>query len=150
MAEIKLYIDTSALLKCYVAEKNSDKVENFLASRFDGTKSCLVLSSLSTLEWHCAMRRRERAGDFDASYRLIATAAFQDRIAAGYYEMLRLENALYGKALALLEKIDSPLRSLDAMHLAIAHSAGIAELVTADKVMAGAAKELGLKTHFFA
>ncbi len=88
------------------------------------------------------MRRRERLGDFDASYRLMATAAFQDRIAAGYYEMLRLENALYGKALALLEKIISPLRSLDATHLAIVRLAGIAELVTADKVMAEAAKEL--------
>ncbi len=146
----RLYVDTSALLKCYVAEKNSDEVERFLASRFSNSRSNLVLSGLSKIEWHCAMRRRERAGDFDVSYRKIASAAFHDRLATGYYEMLRVENALLEQALDLIDKTIAPLRTLDALHLAVVKSASIGELVTADTAMAVVAAELDLKVHLFA
>jgi uncharacterized protein len=149
MRAARLYVDTSALLKCYLAEKNSDEVESFLASRFVNNTSNLVLSSLSSLEWHCAMRRRERNGEIDARYRLLAEDAFRERLASGYYEVLRVENALYEKAYQLIEGVTSALRTLDALHLAAAQAGGLGEIVTADQVMAEAAEELGLKAHYF-
>lgn len=149
MRAAKFYVDTSALLKCYLAEKNSDVVESFLASRFSGNSSHLVLSSLSKLEWHCAMRRRERNGEIDADYRQLAQEAFFERLESGYYEVLRVENALYEKALRMIDGVRAPLRTLDALHLAVAQAANLSEIVTADKVMADAAEELGLVVHYF-
>ena len=51
------YLDTSVLIKLYVAETFSTEVE-----RFVGETDGIVISRLSTLEWHCAMARRARTG----------------------------------------------------------------------------------------
>lgn len=149
MPGARLYVDTSALLKCYVAEKNSDEVEAFLATYARANRSNLVLSSLTKLEWHCAMGRRERAGEIDLSYHQLARKAFVERWDSGYYDVLRVENALYDKALSLIASVTPALRALDALHLTVAITANVKEMVTADKVMAERARELQLNVHYF-
>lgn len=42
-----------------------------------------------------------------------------------------------------------PLRTLDALHLALAMASGADEIATADEVMARAAEQLQLAVHFF-
>ena len=63
--------------------------------------------------------------------------------------MLRVENALYDKALRLIEGVTPALRTLDALHLALVQAVDLNEIVTADKVMSDAAHELGLTVHYF-
>ncbi len=149
MRVASVYIDTSALLKCYLTEKNSNEVEDFLAIRFVENNANLVISTLSKLEWQCAMRRRMRAKEINAQYKQLALEAFNNQLASSYYQVLRVENAIYDKAFDLIERVTSALRTLDAVHLAIAQAAGIGEIITADKVMADAARELGFTVQYF-
>ena len=145
----QVYIDTSALLKCYVTETNSNEVEDFLTGRFLKNTANLVISSLSKLEWQCAMSRRERALEITAEYKQLAQVAFNNQLYTGYYQVLYVENTIYEQALKLIDTVTPALRSLDALHLAVAQSANLHEIVTADKAMAAAAKELGFTVHQF-
>lgn len=149
MRVASLYIDTSALIKCYLTEKNSNEVEAFLASRFIENNKHLVISALSKLEWHCALRRRFRANEINAHYKQLAVEAFNHQLTSQYYQVLRVENAFYDKALDLIERVTPALRTLDALHLVIAQAANISQIITADKVMAQAAKELNFTVQYF-
>ena len=139
------YIDTSALIKLYVAEPQSEKVEKFI-----DTLSPPLISSLSILEWHCAMNRRLRTGAFDEHYHQMARAEFARHLASGAFRVHALHEGLYAQATYLLDSV-SPLslRTLDALHLAAAQSAQARSIATADKVMAQAATQLGLQTTTF-
>jgi predicted nucleic acid-binding protein len=95
------------------------------------------------------MGRRERAGEIDLSYHQLARKAFVERWDSGYYDVLRVENALYDKALSLIASVTPALRALDALHLTVAIAANVKEMVTADKVMAERARELQLNVHYF-
>ena len=139
------YIDTSALLKLYVAEPQSEEVEKFI-----GALNRPLISSLSILEWHCAMNRRLRTGAFDETYHQLARAEFARHLASGAYHVHALHEGLYAQATYQLDSV-SPLalRTLDALHLAAAQSAQVGTVVTADKIMAQAANQLGLNTTTF-
>ena len=149
MRVAKVYIDTSALLKCYITEKNSNEVEDFLATRFIENNTNLVISTLSKLEWQCAMRRRMRAKEINAQYKQLAVDSFNNQLVSRYYQVLRVENVLYDRAFDLIERVKPALRTLDAIHLAIAQAASISEIVTADKIMAEAARELSFSVQYF-
>ena len=145
MPETDCYVDTSALIKLYVAEPFSEEVEKFIDSL-----NPPVISSLSILEWHCAMNRRLRTGAFDDAYLQMAKAEFARHLASGAYRVHALHEGLYAQATYLLESV-SPLslRTLDALHLAAAQSAKAGTIATADKIMAQAATQLGLHTTTF-
>ena len=139
------YVDTSALIKLYVAEPMSEEVEKFI-----DTLTHPLISSLSILEWHCAMNRRLRSGAFDDAYHQMARAEFARHLASGAYRVHALHEGLYAQATYLLDAV-SPLalRTLDALHLAAAQSAHATTIATADKIMAQAANQLGLSTTTF-
>ncbi len=139
------YIDTSALIKLYVAEPLSEEVEKFI-----DTLTHPLISSLSILEWHCAMNRRLRTGAFDEAYHQMARAEFARHLASGAYRVHALHEGLYAQATYLLEAVAPlSLRTLDALHLAAAQSAHASTIATADKIMAQAANQLGLGTTTF-
>ena len=58
-----LYLDTSALVKLYVYESGTPQMLE-LASKADNQ---LTLSTLTQIEFHSAVRSRQRAGDLDDS-----------------------------------------------------------------------------------
>jgi predicted nucleic acid-binding protein len=59
-----LYLDTSALVKLYVEETGSDKL---VALTTDSARHQMAVLALARVEFRSAVRRRQRAGDFDAS-----------------------------------------------------------------------------------
>lgn len=145
MPATECYLDTSALIKLYVAEPFSDEVEQFLEHAEPPT-----VSSLAVLEWHCAMMRRQRDGNFPESYLSMARREFVRHRAEGYFRLCALNDALFSQAVDLLDTVQPiPLRSLDAMHLAAARSLGKPTFATADKVLAEAAAKLGLPVVCF-
>lgn len=140
MPATECYLDTSALIKLYVAEPFSDDVEQFLAGMDPP-----AVSSLTVLEWHCAMMRRQRAGHFPKRYLNTARQEFAKHRAEGYFRLCALNDTLFTQATSLLDEVNPiPLRSLDAMHLATARSLGKPVFATADKALADAASKLGL------
>lgn len=117
------YVDTSAALKLVIREAESKLLAEGLA-----TGRRLVASWLLHTEMHCAARRRPGAvGVVDVQTVLGAVDLIDltrgDMIAAG--------------ALA-------PLRSNDAIHLAVAIRVGADEVVTYDSELADAARAAGL------
>jgi predicted nucleic acid-binding protein len=139
------YVDTSALAKLYLNELRSQDFEEYIARSLP-----VAISRLTVLELRCLLARRRRAGEIDARLERDAFAAFEGDVRNGALTVRPLEDAHAAAALQILVRLKAqPLRSLDAMHLAIALDIGATEIATADRVMATAAAALGLKTARF-
>jgi uncharacterized protein len=140
-----VYLDTSALLKRYVAERRSDDFEAYFQRIAPASISRLTLLELRS---GLARKRREQAIDID--HERTALTEMRIDIQDG---LLRVQPALDQHLIDAFHLIDAmpdiPLRSLDAMHLAAARAAGAKELATADATMALAADKLGMQIAFF-
>ncbi|HWX45633.1 MAG TPA: type II toxin-antitoxin system VapC family toxin [Solirubrobacteraceae bacterium] len=125
-AEIAVYLDSSALVKLVVREAESDALAQHLADHPERVS--------------CALARVEvvRAVHPHGAPALTRARKLLERVG-----LLRLDDDLLDAAGALA---GSTLRSLDAIHLAAAHTVGpeLAELITYDRRMADAAVMLGL------
>lgn len=145
MRVAEAYLDTSALIKLYVAEAFSTEVEQFVAAA-DG----IVISRLSMLEWHCAMARRLRTGQITKDYMNLARTEFTRNLAEGYFRIVLYDDPLLSDALRVLDSTHPiPLRTLDTIHLTAARNAGLARIATADDVMRRAAQQLQLEVAYF-
>lgn len=143
MAEV--YLDTSALIKLYVAEPHSAGVEQLVAEA-DG----IVINRLGVLEWHCAMARRLRTGQITPDYMNLARTEFTRHLTEGYYRIVPYSDPLLSDALRVLDSTNPiPLRTLDTIHLTAARNAGLAYIATADDVMRRAAQHLQLEVAYF-
>jgi hypothetical protein len=72
-------------------------------------------------------------------------AAFEKDVGAGFLQVYPVSDEHLIAALGLITRLRKyPLRTLDALHLAIAQGIHCRQLATADKSMANAAKAAGL------
>ena len=139
------YLDTSALAKWYLNEPGSEDFERFLRDQRRA-----AISRLTTVEFRCLLARRRRAGELTTRIEQSAFRLFLDDVAAGYLQVHPLTDDHARNALVLLERLDThSLRTLDALHLAIASAIGAETLATADRIMARAAGEIGLHVAMF-
>lgn len=139
------YLDTSALAKWYLNEHVSDEVEVFIQS--EGT---LHISSLTSVEFRCLLARRRRAGEFSAEIEQKVFATYQQDISGNSLIVDPVQDKHFDVAIHLISSLNEyQLRSLDALHLAIIREEGYDRLATADRVMAAAAKALGLEVVTF-
>lgn len=118
------YVDTSAAIKLVIAERESAALAAALS---EGRR--LVASWLLHTEMHCAAGRHPDDVDITAVQSVLATVSLVDiirgdMIAAGTH---------------------APLRSNDAIHLAVAIRLGSDEMVTYDAELASAATTAGLR-----
>lgn len=134
-----LYLDTSALLPFYREEAASAAVERLLLAQ----REPVLLSRLSELEVASALARWVRLRELGEGQANQVENAFREDVRAGRFRLLELEPGDYARACEWLLARKTPLRLLDALHLAcgLRHDA---ELVTADVVMARAARRFGL------
>ena len=139
------YVDTSALAKRYIDETGSEDIDAFL-----GRWPRVLISRLVVLEFRCVLQRRRRAAEIDAAYERTAMADFAADIRSGYFQVEPLTDRHAVVAHELVGQLsDHSLRTLDALHLAIAQSAGVKLLATADRAMARTAEALGIRTVTF-
>lgn len=139
------YVDTSALAKWYLPEPGSDNFVEFIRRQ-----DSAAISRLTTVELRCLLARRRRAGDITVEHERDAWSTFEGDIRAGYLHVEALSDAHAVTARDLLEQLhDLPVRTLDALHLAVARSLAIRVLATADREMARAAEALGMTAMMF-
>jgi len=126
---VRLYFDSSAMVKLAVNETESAALRSFIESLPDDE---LVTSAIARVE---VVRAVLPGG---------ANAVFRARSQLGLFTQLLLDGALLDRAATLLP--DSRLRSLDAIHLATAQTLGgeLRAVVTYDQRQAAAATDLGL------
>ena len=134
------YLDTSALAKWYLNEPFSEAFEAYIQEH-----PTAAISRLTVVEFRCLLARRRRAGEITKAIESRVYAAFEKDVSGGSLQVVLVADAHLIAALALIEQLSQfPLRTLDALHLAIALGERCGQLATADKTMADAGKAAGL------
>ena len=135
-----LYLDTSALAKWYLNEPYSEEFEAFIQAQ-----PTAAISRLSVVEFRCLLARRRRAGEISKAIESRVFASFEKDVGAGFLQVYPVTDEHLIAALGLITRLGRyPLRTLDALHLAIAQGIHCRRLATADKSMADAGQAAGL------
>lgn len=130
---MKVYVDSSALIKRAVAEAESETLEQVLERHVEAADA-LVSSTLAWIEISRALRARLDGEDHD-----VVTEAIDDALAGV------AERAITPDVASLARRIEpNVLRSLDAIHLATAVLLDVDAVLTYDERLAMAARHIGL------
>ena len=132
-----LYLDTSVIVPLFIDEPWSERAEALFISR----SSLHAISDLSEVEFASAVSRRVRAGDIASEAGHAAVADFDAWIIHAQRAVLSAADLAVAKS--YLRRFNLPLRTGDAMHIAVAQRIG-ATLATFDRQMADSAARLGV------
>ncbi len=144
----QVYLDTSALIKRYVPEQNSDRFEAYFAEQVDVT--ALAISRLAFVEVRSTLARKRRENRLNSMQENAALQALRSDVQDGILFVRPMSDADFIGAFHLLDDLPTlPLRTLDALHLCVAQAMGATEIATADGFMRRVAESLGLKVAFF-
>ena len=140
-----VYVDTSALIKRYITEANSDEFDAFFMAR-----TPLAISRLTLVEMRCALARRHRNNEITALLEEQAMDEVRTDIQDGALSVHPTNDDQVVHALHLIEQVaPRPLRTLDVLHLSAALRINAHEFATADKNQAAAAQALGMTIFTF-
>lgn len=134
-----VYIDTSVLVAYYCPEKISDQVEKNLLET-----SSPAISQLTDVELTSAVARKIREKTLSDEAGKAVLDMFRSHIDEKSYTYLPIQPKHFSTAMDWIAEFNTPLRTLDALHLAIA-SKNKAPLLTADIKLAESAKKLGVE-----
>jgi len=137
-----LFLDTSALVKLFVAEPGSPEV-----LRLCEEDTVLYISSLARHEFLATLQRKQRERRLAAPAVADFLADFRRKITEGALQLVLVTEAVDQTAFALLERHGlSGLRTLDAFHLASCRFVPGAIFVLADRQLADIASKEGIPT----
>lgn len=140
-----IYVDTSALLKRYIPEANSDSFDAYFVAH-----APVAISRLTLVEVRSGLARKRREGALSAKQERAAMDEVRIDIQDGALHVQPGADAHFIGAQHLIDRLGHlPLRTLDALHLAIAEVEQVDELATADDVMRSAAAAMGLRVVYF-
>jgi predicted nucleic acid-binding protein len=128
------------LVAYYCPEPLSEKVETFITGQ-----SKLTISALTEIEMFSALSRKVREKAMDRHDAGRVTAKFIFHLDGHYFTYLPVETHHFRLARDWIGMFKLNLRTLDALHLAIASSEGLS-IVTTDKNLLKSAKGLGLSS----
>jgi predicted nucleic acid-binding protein len=134
-----IYADTSLLLPVYVPEVNSDKANSVV----DGVQE-LLISDLTVAEFLVGLARKVKLGNLSPEKAEEVRAAFEQHMTEGYLQRIPLASGHSEAAAELSFRSPVLLRTLDALHLALAveHKATMATL---DSRLSDAARAIGVQ-----
>ena len=133
------YLDTSILAAYYCPEPLSQKVERIIM----GTK-LPGISSLTEIELASAISRKTREKNLSPEDGNRIFNQFQTHLKESLYRLISVENRHYQTAKNWILRFAVPLKTLDAIHLAIAAESDLT-LLTADRPLAVCARYFGIK-----
>jgi|SRR5918992_4790656 predicted nucleic acid-binding protein len=133
-----MYIDTSLLVSYYCPEALSRAAERTL--RGDPRPA---VSDLVEVEFFSALARKVRMRAMSAADATRTGEQFLDHLQTGLYVRVAVERRHYEAARSWLARFTSPLRALDAVHLALADVERL-RLATADQGLSRSARRLGI------
>jgi uncharacterized protein len=109
------YVDTSVLAAYYCPEPLSEQAEAFL-SQIDQP----AISALTEIELFSAISRKLRMGEMSSTDAKRITAKFVSHREGEYYRVLPVNHHHYNLAREWIGQYLLPLKTLDALHLAVA------------------------------
>lgn len=134
---MKAYLDSSAFAKRFIEESGSDGVESVCAQASE-----LGLSAICVPEIISALNRRRREHALTPYQYDVAKKRLLDDVRDA--DIIFLTPAVIGTAIMILES--SPVRAMDALHVACAMEWGAELFVSSDRQQLQAAKRAGMKT----
>jgi predicted nucleic acid-binding protein len=135
---VKTFFDSSAFVKRYIEETGSQDVETLYMAATE-----LALSVVCIPEVISALNRRVRERDLSRrQYEKAKDNMFEDARDA---EIVNLTPDVISTCTTLLEA--SPVRAMDALHVACALRWGAEVFVSADERQVAAAEKAGLRTR---
>lgn len=138
------YVDTSVLAAYYCPESISALAERALRSL-----TVPIISDLTPVELASAISRKVREKTLSREEGARILAQFETHLEEGYYRVLPVRTRDYRMARSWLAQLQGTLRTLDALHLAVAASTE-ASTLTADRRLAMEATALGLPVKLLA
>jgi len=133
------YIDTSVIVAYYYPEPLSEKAEAFLMTHMRP-----AISTLTEVEMFSALSRKIREGGLSRKDAGGIIAKFLSHVNGHFYTHLIVEPHHYRLARDWLGLFNTNLKTLDALHLAIAHVERLT-FVTADQRLAESVRVLALE-----
>ncbi len=131
-----VYIDTSVLVAYYYPERLSERAEELLMSFVRPG-----ISSLTEVEFFSAVSGKVRKKEINLKDAGRVTARFLAHIGADNYTYIPIEGHHYRLARDWIGMFKMGLRTLDAIHLAVASSEGLS-ILTSDQGLFKSAKAL--------
>lgn len=133
------YLDTSAAVSAITEEAHSERIWGWL-SRHD--EAAVLVSSWVSTEVASALAIKLRTGALTLEGRAAARANWRN-LRNTSLGLLVITEPHFEAASAFCDRHELGLRAGDALHLAVAGSAGLS-LLTFDRTMAAAAPQLGI------
>ena len=133
------YIDTSVLAAYYCPEALSDRAEEVIIS-----EAMPVISQLTRVELFSAISRKVREGMPPEDGNKIIRQFEYHLLEQKLYRQLDIDEHHFVMAANWIAQFNTPLRTLDGLHLAVSCSAHL-NLLTADIRLAEAARFFGLE-----
>ncbi len=133
-----IYLDTSIIVPAYCSEPLSDRVDQLLRQEPD-----LAVSNLTEVEFYSALSRKVRQRELTLGEAQQLSLDFRMDLDAGIYRRLSVEAIHYQLAREWISQFNTVLRTLDALHLAIASGYEMS-VVTGDVGLAQSGRSLGL------
>ncbi|MBM2837866.1 MAG: PilT protein [Deltaproteobacteria bacterium] len=114
-----IYADTSSLVKFYYPEADSEKIEALLLKT-----DRIFISHLTVTEMASALAKKVRMGDLKKEKETVLWNTFLDDMQTEKIELIPLDERHYLKAADFIRELGGRygLKTLDALHLSIAHS----------------------------
>ncbi len=138
---MNLFVDTSALVKYYYPEDDSQNIEHMLliAKR-------LYLCELSLVEFASALMKKMRMNQLNEQERQLIWEAFLSDMQAENVELIDLSQGDFRAAADLILKYgkDRNLRTLDSLQLAAALKVSDSDFLASDRELLAVANEIGL------
>ena len=134
-----MYIDTSCLAAYYLPEPKSDTVQEIIQQN-----ETVVISYLTEIELLSAIRKRQRMEELSENDGTKTWKLFKNHRKSGLFDIAELDADVFKSAELLMETTSTALRSLDAIHLGIAHAYGF-DLYTFDNTMIRVANEFNIE-----
>jgi uncharacterized protein len=134
---LTVYLDASVVVSLFAGDANFER-----ARRIASGSDILVISDLTAAEFASALSLHMRTGRAAKGDVEAALERF-DTWTRGMVERVEVLSSDVQDAETLIRRLDSALKTPDAMHISIARRIG-ATLATFDKVMAQESKRLGL------
>ncbi len=136
-----VYVDTSVLVAYYCPEYSSEVVQKFLVEQVKP-----AISSLTEVELFSAVARKVRMNELEQLDGNRILSKFLSHLDADYFSLIQVDIRHWRLARSYIGLFNAPLRTLDALHLAITSLEEL-ELVTSDQHLIQSAAILGVNTR---
>lgn len=136
-----IFVDTSALVKFYYPEAGSDRMEELILN-----SDRIYLSTLTIVEMASALSKKVRTNELKKGKEIALWNSFQDDLGTDQITVITLDERHYFKAADLGREFGTRygIKSLDALHLSIAHGLQPVDFVCVDKSLSKVALKMGM------